>query len=229
MNESGSLCPSIKAADIIGDKWILLILRELFLGSTRYNDFQRALPRISPTILSKRLKQLETNGLIIKKTTPGQKSTSYHLTKCGRELAPLVDQMAKWGLRWARRRMAEEDFDVGGFMWDFHRTLNIEELPDGEVVFCINFSDQSANKTWWVVVKDKIVDLCTEDPGKDVDLFITGTLPGIAEAWMGDIEISKAVKSGAIILTGASHLTNSATQWFPVSRHAGVRPVELRD
>ncbi len=223
MNESGSLCPSIKAADIIGDKWILLILREMFLGATRYNDFQRALPRISPTILSKRLKQLEANGLIIKKTTAGQKTSEYRLTKCGRELAPLTDQMAKWGLRWARRRLSEEDFEVGGFMWDFHRTLKIDELPDGEVVFCINFPELAANKTWWVVVNGKVVDLCTDDPGKDVDLFITGSLPALAEVWMGDETFSNANQSGAIVLTGASHLTKTASHWFPKSRYADVK------
>lgn len=223
MNESGSLCPTIKAADIIGDKWVLLILRELCMGSTRYNDFQRALPRISPTILSKRLKQLEANGLIIKKTSAGQKTSEYRLTKCGRELAPLIDQMAKWGLRWARRRLSEEDFEVGGFMWDFHRTLKIDELPDGEVVFCVNFPELTANKTWWVVVNGKAVDLCTDDPGKDVDLFITGSLPSLAEVWMGDETFSNASQSGAIILTGASHLTKTASRWFPKSRYADVK------
>lgn len=225
MNESGSLCPTVKAADVIGDKWVLLILRELFMGSTRYNDFQRALPRISPTILSKRLKQLQANGLIIKKATAGQKTSEYRLTKCGRELAPLIDQMAKWGLRWARRRLSEEDFEVGGFMWDFHRTLNIEELPDGEVVFCVNFPDLTANKTWWVVVNEGVVDLCTDDPGKDVDLFITGNLPSLAELWMGDVSVSAACKSGTITLTGASHLTKTASSWFPKSRYAEIRPV----
>ena len=222
-NESGSLCPSVKAADIIGDKWVLLILRELMLGSTRYNDFQRALPRISPTILSKRLKQLEANGLIIKKAAPGQKASNYLLTRSGRELAPIIEQMATWGLRWARRRMSEEDFEVGGFMWDFHRTLKVDELPDGEVVFCVNFPDQEQHKTWWVVVSEKVVDLCTEDPGKDVDLFITGELPKLAEVWMGDTELSAATKSGDVMLTGASYLSNCASQWFPRSRYAGVK------
>ena len=88
-NQSGSLCPAVKAADMIGDKWTLLIMRELLLGTNRYNAFQRALPRISPTVLSKRLKQMEEDGLIIKKAVPGEKATIYHLTKCGRELAPL--------------------------------------------------------------------------------------------------------------------------------------------
>ena len=61
LNESGSLCPATKAADMIGDRWTLLLLRELLLGTFRYNAFQRALPRISPTVLSKRLKQMESD------------------------------------------------------------------------------------------------------------------------------------------------------------------------
>ena len=143
MNESGSLCPAAKAADIIGDKWVLLILRELFLGASRYNDFQHALPRISPTILSKRLKQLESQGLIIKKSSAGRKSTEYRLTHCGRELGPIIDHLSKWGLHWARRQIKDEDIDVAGFMWDFHRTLNTGELPDGETVISVHFPDQS--------------------------------------------------------------------------------------
>ena len=112
MNKSGSLCPAVKAADIIGDKWILLILRELFLGSSRYNDFQRGIPRISPTVLSNRLKKLEEHGLVIKKTKAGQKATEYRLTKSGRELAPVLDQLSRWGLRWARAQLTNDDIDV---------------------------------------------------------------------------------------------------------------------
>ncbi len=223
-NQSGSLCPAVKAADMIGDKWILLILRELFLGASRYNEFQRALPRISPTVLSKRLREMETDGLIIKKTVTGEKATEYRLTKCGRELAPLVNYMSKWGLRWARRRMNEEDLDVGTFMWDFHRSLNTTELPDGETVFCVNFTDLTSHKKWWLVAKDKIVDLCTDDPGKEVDLYLSCTLPALAEVWMGDTDISAAAKTDEVTLTGASYLMRSAALWFPKSRYADVRP-----
>ena len=224
LNQSGSLCPAVKAADMIGDKWILLIMRELFVGASRYNEFQRALPRISPTVLSKRLKQMEETGLIVKKTVTGEKATEYRLTKCGRELAPLVDYMAKWGLRWARRRMNEEDLDVGTFMWDFHRSLNTSELPDGETVFSVAFSGLDAHSKWWLVAKDNIVDLCTDDPGKDVDLYISSTLPALAEVWMGDTDISAATKADDVMLTGAAYLMRTASQWFPKSRYADVRP-----
>ncbi len=229
MNKSGSLCPAVKAADIIGDKWVLLLMRELFMGSTRYNDFQRALPRISPTILSKRLKQLESDGLIIKKPVPGQKANEYRLTRCGRELAPLIDQMSKWGLRWARRQIIDEDVDVAGFMWDFHRTFNLGELPDGETVFCIHFPELEKYARWWLIISDGSVDLCTDDPGKDVDLFITGALPAIVAIWMGDTPLKAATNDEAVLLTGEAYLTKSADRWFPKSRYAGIRPKRLMD
>lgn len=100
MNKSGSLCPALKAADVVGDKWILLILREMFLGSTRYGEFERAIPRISPSVLSGRLKQMETTGLIIKRAGKGGKGKTYRLTRAGKELAPIVDHLSRWGLRW---------------------------------------------------------------------------------------------------------------------------------
>ncbi len=227
MNESGSLCPAVKAADMIGDKWVLLIMRELFLGSTRYNDFQRALPRISPTILSKRLKQLEADGLIVKKPAPGRRASEYRLTRCGRELAPLIDQMSKWGLRWARRQIIDEDIDVAGFMWDLHRSMDTSELPDGETVFCVHFPELPKYERWWLVACDGKVDLCTDDPGKDVDLFIAGALPVMVEVWMGDADIKTAMSKETILMTGAPYLAKSASRWFPKSRYANVRPKRL--
>jgi len=224
VNRSGSLCPAVKAADMIGDKWTLLIMRELLLGASRYNEFQRAMPRISPSLLSKRLKQMEQDGLLIKKSMVGERATEYRLTRCGRELAPLVNYMSKWGLRWARRRMKDEDLDVGSFMWDFHRTLKTVELPDGETVFSVTFSDLPTNNKWWLIVEKDIVDLCSDDPGKDVDLYITSTLPVLAQVWMGDSDISASREADDLTLVGAPPLLRSAEFWFPRSRYANVRP-----
>lgn len=224
LNQSGSLCPAVKAADMIGDKWTLLLLRELLVGANRYNEFQRAMPRISPTVLSKRLKQMEEDGLLIKKSIAGEKATEYRLTRSGRELAPLVNYMAKWGLRWARRRMSEEDLDVGCFMWDFHRTLNTDALPDGETVLSVTFTDLETYQKWWLIAEGQTVELCTDDPGKEVDLYISSTLPIMAEIWMGDVDVMSALKSEDVLMTGSSYLERSAGQWFSQSNYADVRP-----
>lgn len=229
MNRSGSLCPATKSAEMIGDKWTLLILRELFFGSSRFNDFQRALPRISPTILSKRLKKLEEDGLIIRKSSPADKTREYRLTKCGRELGPVIQYMATWGLRWARRRICDEDIDIGGFMWDFHRTLQTDELPDGETVMFVKLLDAQNYDTWWLVANGGVVELCTDDPGKDVDLYLTSSSSTLIEIWMGDIPVRTAIDSRDLMLTGANHLIRSAVRWFPRSSMSDIRPERLMD
>ncbi len=227
MNATGSLCPAIRAADIIGDKWVLLILRELLLGNSRYNDFQRALPRISPTILSKRLKHLEASGLIIRKSAAGRKAIEYRLTACGREIAPIIHHMSNWGLRWARRHLEDEDLDVCAFMWDFHRTLNTDELPDGETVLFVRFPELTSYSEWWLLADHDQVDLCMEDPGKDIDVYITNRLPAVAAVWMGDVSVRSAIRSHDIDVTGNANLVRTVNRWFPKSIYSDVRPERI--
>lgn len=224
MNDSGSLCPTIKASETIGDKWTLLILRELMFGSTRYNQFQRAVPRISPTVLSGRLKQMEANGLLIHKKTAGQKGGEYRLTSSGMELAPIMDSLARWGLRWARDQLCDIDLDVGSFMWDFHRTLQVSQLPDGKTVLCVIFSELTEAQKWWLIADRESVDLCNEDPGHDVDVYISGTLDGLAGIWMGDADLAGQIKTKKLMLTGERQIVSSAERWFPRSSYADVRP-----
>jgi DNA-binding HxlR family transcriptional regulator len=224
MNKPGSLCPAIKAAEIIGDKWVLLLLRELLMGTTRYNDFQRALPRISPTILSKRLKQMEEHGLIEKRTAASGRSKEYRLTPSGVEVGPIVHHMSTWGLRWARRRLQDEDLDVSGFMWDFHRTLDTAELPDGETVLHVRFEELKAYSEWWLIASASGVDLCTDDPGRVIDLYITMDLVTAASVWMGDSDIRQAVSQKRLKTSGSRHLEKTMHRWFPRSRYAEVRP-----
>ena len=227
MNKIGSLCPTLKATDILGDKWTLLILRELFMGAHRYNEFQNALPRISPTVLSSRLKTMEKNGLMIHKKELGKSKGQYYLTQSGKELAPIMDQLARWGLRWARDQLCDVDIDAGTFMWDFHRTLKTDELPDGEHIFCVILNDQEQAQKWWIIAKNNSVDLCNEDPGYDVSVYITTTLQSLAEVWMGDEKLEKYLETKAITITGVQYLQNRVKTWFPQSRYVDIQPVNI--
>lgn len=223
MNKIGSLCPTLKASDILGDKWTLLILRELFMGSHRYSEFQTALPRISPTVLSNRLKSMEKNGLLIHKKETGKNRGNYYLTQSSKELAPIMDQLARWGLRWARDQLCDIDIDAGTFMWDFHRTLRTDELPDGEHVFCIILNDQKEASKWWLIANNATVDLCNADPGHDVSVYISTTLADLAEAWMGDTKLEVLLKNKKIIITGERYLHSRPDKWFPFSRYVDVQ------
>ncbi len=212
------------SADLLGDKWTLLLLREMFLGTTRFGRFQKAIPRISPSILSKRLKTLEAAEIIIRKAAPAGQATEYKLTRSGRELGPIIENMAVWGMRWRKRSIAAQDCDVGGFMWDFHRTLNTESLPDGETVILVQISDRADLNSWWVIANGDVVDLCAEDPGHEVDVYLTATLANLITLWLGDVGVKLAVDDKTIYLDGSRHLINTAQDWMAQSPLVRVRP-----
>ena len=226
MPEYGQFCPVAKAGDIIGERWTVLILRELLLGTTRYNDFQRALSRISPTLLSKRLKMLEEKGLVVRKRPPGAKSYEYQLTACGRELEPMIEQLAVWGMRWARGQMTDTELDVEFLMWDLQRRLQVDRLPDGETVLCFEFEELERFSTWWLVACQDQVDLCSENPGKEVDLYINSTVRDLALVWRGDVPIAKALRSRSIRTHGNVHLARTIQEWLGVCLYADVEAAE---
>jgi DNA-binding HxlR family transcriptional regulator len=226
MAEYGQFCPVAKATDIIGERWTVLILRELLLGTTRYIDFQRGLSRISPTLLSKRLKALEEKGLIVRKRSPGQKNHEYFLTACGRELEPIIEHLAVWGMRWARGQMTDSELDVEFLMWDLQRRLQTDRLPDGETVLCFTFDELKQFKTWWLVACGEEVDLCTENPGKDVDLYINTRVRDLVEVWSGDLDLKKALRDKLIRTHGNTHLARTMPDWLGICLYADIRPAE---
>jgi len=213
-----------KATEIVGDKWTMLILRELLLGTYRFNDFQRSMSRISPTVLNSRLKMLEDKGVIIKKRQSGMKGHEYRLTPMGRELEPVVDGLSIWGMKWARGQMSDDELDVELLMWDIRRRIDTKSLPDGETVLCFSFTDLDNYKSWWLVFDGDDVDLCTEDTGKDVDLYVSSDLRTMIEVWEGDRSLRSALRGELINVVGTRHLARSMHDWFALCSHAHIRP-----
>jgi len=227
MAEYGQFCPVAKASDIIGERWTVLILRELFLGTRRYNEFQRGLSRISPTLLSKRLKSLEKNGLIVRKSPPGQKSHEYYLTESGRELEPLIEHLAVWGMRWARGQLDDNELDVEFLMRDLQRRLQTDCLPDGETILCFTFSELETFRNWWMVASEGEVDLCTENPGKDVDLYISSSVRDMVKVWRGDLGLKKALQENLIRAHGNTRLERSMPHWLGICLYADIKPAQM--
>ena len=224
MTGYGQFCPVSKATEVIGEKWTLLVLRELLLGTTRFNDFQRAISRMSPTLLAKRLRHLEECGIIIRKKISGQKGHEYRLTAAGKELGPLIEVLAVWGMRWARGQMTDDELDVEFLMWDVQRRLQTEHLPDGETVICLVFDELKKYKTWWLLVDGDVVDLCTEDPSKDVDLYLNSSVRTVVEVWEGDLDIRAALRDKSIRAHGPRHLIRTMPDWFGMCLYKEVRP-----
>lgn len=222
MHHTETHCPAIKAAQIVGDAWVLQIIRAMLLGARRYSDLQAAIPRISPAVLSGRLKSLAENGLIAKRETAGSRSATYRLTPSGRELQPLVEQLGVWGMRWAERNVKEAEVDIGALMWDVHRTLRTRELPDGETVLSITLADMVDFPKWWLVARPGSVDLCTDNPGKEVDVYLSCTLADLIAIWRGEVSVREAIASEALMADGAPDLLRTIDNWMPLSPIAGM-------
>ena len=223
MKGYGQFCPVAKTAELIGEKWTLLILRELLLGTTRFNDFQRAMSRMSPTLLTKRLRQLEDGGIILRKKLSKQKGYEYRLTAAGKELSPLVEVLAVWGMRWTRGQLSDDELDVEFLMRELQRRIQTEQLPDGETIICLIFDELPKHKSWWLIVNNGAVDVCTEDPGKEVDLFIHSSVRTLAEVWEGSLDIRTALYNELIKVHGLRHLINTLPNWFGVCLYKDVK------
>jgi DNA-binding HxlR family transcriptional regulator len=224
MADYGQFCPVAKASELLGERWTLLILRELVLGTHRFSEFQRGLSRISPTLLSKRLGQLERAGIVIRKPQKGMKGFEYYLTPSGRELAPLIEQLAGWGMRWARGQLSDGELDVEFLMWDIQRRLQLDALPDGETVICFIFNELEKFKSWWLVVEDDKVDLCTENPGKEVDVYINASVRSMVEIWQGNLDIRKALRDQVITVIGNKAVRLSLPDWLGICLYAHIKP-----
>ena len=224
MVDYGQFCPVAKATEIIGERWTILIIRELVLGTHRFSDFQRALSRISPSLLTKRLKDLEKAGIIIRKTQQGRRGYQYFLTPAGRQLAPVIEHLATWGMRWARSQLTDDELDIEFLMWEIQRRLDTDALPDGETVLCFIFEELTLFKSWWVVVNDNGVDLCTKNPGKDVDLYISSTVRTMVEIWEGKLGLTLALRKQLVKTNGNRLLIKTLPEWFGICLYADIKP-----
>lgn len=223
MKRYGQYCPIAQASEIVTQRWTPLVLRELMVRGTRFNDIHRGVPRMSPSLLSKRLRSLEDAGLVDRIEGP-HGGTEYRLTEAGEELSPLILQLGEWGKRWLRRKVTRDQLDAGVLLWDIRGRVDPGSFPVRRVVVRVEFSDvPAAQKRWWLVNDADDVDLCLSDPGYEVDLYLTSSLRTLTEIWMGDLSLSRARDDGLLEVHGARDLQRSLRTWLKLSPFAGIR------
>lgn len=221
----GQICPVSKAAELLGERWTLLIIRELVLGTTRFNDFQRALSQISPTLLTKRLNQLQEAGLVIRKTMPDQRRIEYHPTAACKELEPIILGLGEWGMRWARGQMNEDELDVEMLMYDLHRRIDVAQLPGGRTVVKFRFRNLPKFGHWWIVIEpDGTRVLCVHNPKVPVDIELITDLRTMSHVWAGDVGIRMAKDTRRVELKGDPILIRTISSWLRPGTFSHIRP-----
>lgn len=218
----GQFCPISMAAEIFCTRWTAVLMRELLSGSTRFNDLRRGVPRMSPTLLSTRLKELEQAGVLT--VVPGPSGQNeYHLTDAGRDMKDVVMSLGNWGQRWVESRLSLRNLDPSLLMWDMRRSIDRVNLPKRRCTIQFLYPELPANnQSWWLVVDNDAVDMCSVDPGFDVDLLVHGSLRAMTAVWMGLTTVARETAAGTLAVDGDPVLARSLQQWLGLSPFAKV-------
>jgi DNA-binding HxlR family transcriptional regulator len=216
----GQFCPVAKAMEVLDERWTLLIIRELLLGSTRFNELRRGVPKMSPALLSKRLRALERAG-VVRRSEEGGRS-SYALTESGLELRSVVDALGAWGARWIGE-VGEEDLDPHLLFWDMQRTVPLDRWPRTRTVVAFRFDDVPAKtREWWLCVNGDDVDVCDYDPGYDVAATVATSLRALTGIWRGDVSWAQALRSGDVRLDAPGGVRRQVPEWIGQSMLSAV-------
>ena len=226
MSGYGQYCPLAKGAEVFAERWTPLILRELLRGASNFNDLHRGVPRMSRSLLSSRLRKLESCGVLERGRR--EQGTEYRLTDAGRALGPVVSLLGEWGQRWYRTKFDSADLDVGVLMWDMRCTVDPSCFPAKRTIVQFRFPDAPQSvKDWWLVNEMREVDFCPFDPGAEVDLLVVATVRAMTRVWMGDLSVESALRTGGIELRGSPDLKRRFGRWLRRSPYADIEPARV--
>lgn len=220
MKPYNQYCPIARAAEILGDRWTILIIREFLNGSRHFNELARGLPRISRTLLQQRLERLQRSGLIERRASDGGRS-EYHLTPAGEQLHQAVGDLGQWGARWALTEPRPNELDPALLLWWMHRRINLDLLPRQRVVVQFNFHGRRG-KSLWLVLEPRGASVCRDDPGFDVDLLVTADIAAFYHVWQGKVTLADATDQRLVQIDGPLALIRAFPRWLQLSKFADV-------
>jgi len=224
----GQFCPIALASEVLAERWTPLVIRELLCGSVRFNDLQRGVPRMSSSLLARRLKELQFAG-IIERRRGENGGWEYHLTPAGRELFPVVESMGLWAQRWLRHKLVTtEHLDPDLLMWDIRRNVADKFPFDRRYAVEFRLSGVPADRRrYWLMVDRGHVDICHKDPGFEVSLFVATSLRVLTQIWLGHITVEQAVRDDQLHLDGSRRDVSAFRSWFALSMFApaGAMPI----
>jgi DNA-binding HxlR family transcriptional regulator len=224
MKSYGQFCPVAKAAEVFCERWTALILRDLGLGTSQFARLQRGVPQASPTMLSRRLKQLQAEGIVERRRSSTGRSGTYHLTPAGRELIPVVEALGVWGQRWSRRDLASHEANAGLLLWAMERGARAEAFGSRRAVIKLTFTDRPIRKRqYWFVSEKRQTQLCVENPGFEVDLHLTTTLRDMIYIWRGDVSLARAMDDGRLEVLGEDWARRKLSDWLARSIYSRVK------
>lgn len=199
----GQFCAVARALDVVGERWTLLVVRELLLGASTFTEIRRGLPRIPRATLSARLRALRAAGIV---------DDSYRLTEAGVALAPVVRELARWAVATESAALTEDDLDTAALTWDMQRRINVETLPERTVVVAIDFADR--DEKYWLHLSRTEVNLCRQDTGAPVDIWLAAPTMAVTKWWLGERSWAQLLHHPDVHIHGDSALQRQMHRWF---------------
>ncbi len=227
MRSYAQYCPVAKASEILGDRWTMLIVREMLGGASGFNELHRGLPGISRSVLADRLRLLERVEVVERRTGPRGRTLDYRLTPAGRDLEPVVQAIGEWGVTWSFTDPRPDELDPDLLIVWMARHVDRDRLPPDRTVVQFDFRDPA--KRYWMVLEPAEVSVCLQHPGFDVDLHATADTETLYRVYLGRAELAGALRAGTVTLSGPRELQRGFGRWFawsafaPASRRAGER------
>ena len=213
MPDYGTFCPVSVASEVIADRWTPLIVRELLLGNTRFNDIARGLPGISRSLLVQRLKHLERKGVVEMWPLPGGRGNEYLLTAAGKDLEEVLLVLGRWAVHRMYHALDANDIAPETLMWWLHRRVDLSQIPENRVVVEFDHTAPVRRKIWLVADRGE-VSVCLVDPGFAVDAVVTCTTPTLARVFSGERSWNDAVRSGELDIAGSRTIVSALPRWF---------------
>jgi DNA-binding HxlR family transcriptional regulator len=217
MSKYGQYCPMSRAVEVLGDRWTLLIVRDLICGATHFNELERGLPGISKSLLAERLKRLQGAGVIDRQPSAAGQKVRYQLTEAGQDLYPIIESLTRWGTKWIFGEPQPEELDPLLLMWWIRGRIYPERLPGPRVVVEFDFQETRPRR-YWLVLKPDDVSVCTKYPGFETDVLVTSELKTFYQVWLGRISFKEALAMDKIHLEALPGLMRAFPDWFALSR-----------
>ncbi len=225
----GLLCPISRACEILEPRWTIQILNELWNGSTRFNNIRKGVGNISSALLSRRLKQMEALGLVERIEDKATGTINYFRTEKSIKLEPAMNALGEWAQSNIEAEIALSDANVSTIMWGVRRRIDLAELPRRRAVIRFHFRDDPPPKYphYWFVVEPgaDLPELCSLDPGRDVDLYVETGVVSLGAIIEGRSSIAREKERGGLFLSGDPGLARSMDRWLRTSVWAALEGI----
>ncbi len=224
----GIFCPTSKACEVLEPRWTIQILGEMWEGYSRFNEIRRGIPSISPSLLSRRLKEMQENGLVERVEDPATGAIDYFRTQMAIDLEPIQHAMANWAQRHIEAEIATGDRNADTLMWTLRKRINVNELPLKRNVIRFHFDDaESVYDTYWVITKPgEPCEVCSQDPALDVDLYIETSVEVMTGLYLGRRRLSREREKGTIFFSGDQRMDRNFDRWVEFSQYAKIEGIQ---